>query len=71
MPELINGQGRDPYRGIPFGTSTVGFAGCGAIAVYNAMILSGHHEVTFNSVLNYYSMIFPIRWLGTMPWEIE
>ena len=71
MPELINGQGRDPYRGIPFGTSTVGFAGCGAIAVYNAMILSGHYEVTSDSVLNYYSMKTPIRWLGTMPWEIE
>ena len=71
MPELINGQGLAPFSQIRFGSSNVGDAGCGAIAVYNAMILSGHYEVTFNSVLNYYSMKNPIRWLGTMPWVIE
>ena len=37
MDKIINGQGREQYRSIPFGKSTVGHSGCGAIAIYNVL----------------------------------
>ncbi len=41
MEKIINGQGREQYRNIPFGKSTVGHSGCGAIAIYNVLAEKG------------------------------
>ena len=71
MPELINGQGLAPFSQIRFGSSNVGDAGCGAIAVYNAMILAGCYDITFDSVLKYFTIKSWFRGFGVMPWEID
>ena len=65
----INGQGLDPYADIPFGLSTVGDAGCSAIACYNAMWLIGK-KPTLRYVLDYFECHFNPRWFGVMPTEI-
>ena len=39
--QMINGQGLEPYKSMPYGVSTVGFSGCESIAIYNALILIG------------------------------
>ena len=66
----INGQGLDPYADIPFGLSTVGDAGCSAIACYNAMWLIGK-KPTLRYVLDYFECHFNPRWFGVTPGEID
>ena len=39
--ECINGQGIAPYSELHIGDTTFSEAGCGPIAVYNALILTG------------------------------
>ena len=60
----INGQGRPEYAGIKYGRSTVGRAGCEAIACYNAMILLGR-PMPFEEVKAYFERLFS-RGLGWM-----
>ncbi len=38
---MLNGQGRDGLKGLAFGFSSVGHAGCESIAVYNALLALG------------------------------
>ena len=49
LPVPINGQGRDKYRDISYGISTVGHAGCEPIAVYNMLIKLGY-RIPFEEV---------------------
>ena len=43
LPEgLINGQSLGAVSGMKFGRSTVSYSGCEVIAVYNALLLTGH-----------------------------
>ena len=48
-PAPINGQGRAKYRYLSYGISTVGHAGCEAIAVYNALAIIGYH-ISFEEI---------------------
>lgn len=63
--ELINGQGLEPYKNMRYGRSTVGKAGCEAIASYNALRLLGR-EVLFPDVAAQYIRLFrnPLRGWG-------
>ena len=38
---MLNGQGREALKGLSFGCSNVGKAGCESIAVYNALLALG------------------------------
>ena len=38
---MLNGQGREALKGLAFGFSNVGHAGCESIAVYNALLALG------------------------------
>ena len=73
----INGQGRLEYADIPYGRSTIGRAGCEAIACYNAMVLLGR-PVPFADVKAYFEKLFRrgLGWaaggiLGATPIEIH
>ena len=78
QPEnFINGQGRAAYANIPYGRSTVGKAGCEAIACYNAMMLLGR-PVPFEEVKAFFERLFKrgLGWgfggiLGATPIEIH
>ena len=65
----INGQQRDPYSSMSYGTGNVGDSGCVVIATYNALLLSGY-STSFTSVVDYYVW----RWIflhhGTPTWLI-
>ena len=50
--QIINGQGLEPYKSMPYGISTVGFSGCESIAIYNALILIGKAR-SLNTVIGY------------------
>ena len=49
--KIINGQVRPPYKDIPFGKSSVGFSGCGAIAIYNLLTERGS-DIELEDVIN-------------------
>lgn len=49
---LILNQGDEPYGSMDYGRFTVGFSGCGAVAVYNACLLAGN-KVEFEAVVDY------------------
>ena len=73
----INGQGRPEFASIPYGRSTVGRAGCEAIACYNAMLLLGR-PLSFEEVRAYFEKLFRrgLGWLaggilGATPLEIH
>ena len=75
--QFINGQGRPEFADIPYGRSTVGRAGCEAIACYNAMLLLGR-PVPFAEVKAYFEKLFRrgLGWaaggiLGATPIEIH
>ena len=75
--DFINGQKRAAYADIPYGRSTVGRAGCEAIACYNAMILLGR-PLPFGEVKAYFEKLFRrgLGWgfggiLGASPIEIR
>ena len=77
MYEPINGQGREPYRYIPYGKSTVGRVGCEAIAVYNTMSLLGR-STSFDEVKAFFEALFRkgLGWgcrghLGATPVEMR
>ena len=48
---IINGQNRPQYKDIPFGRSTVGFSGCGAIAIYN-VLCERDRDIELDEVIN-------------------
>ena len=50
--EPINGQSYEPYGNMPYGISTIGFSGCEAIAIYNALLLSGKPR-SFNEIKSF------------------
>jgi len=52
--EYIEDQNDESIANKSFGVSTVGHAGCAAVAVYNAMIMLGNGK-SFNSVLRYFN----------------
>ena len=66
----INGQGREPYNSMDFGSSTVGQSGCGAIAVHNALLLLGYSS-DLRSWIDYFESRWYLRCAGVMPWEID
>ena len=73
----INGQGRPEFADIPYGRSTVGKAGCEAIACYNAMLLLGR-PLPFEEVRAYFEKLFRrgLGWaaggmLGATPIEMR
>ena len=70
MSEIINGQGRDLFRNISFGNSTVGDSGCGAIAVHNAFLLLGKAS-NFLNTLAWFEEKSSFRTFGVFPWEID
>lgn len=47
----MNGQGRDPYKKFKVGYTNLESAGCGAVAVYNALTLLGE-KISFSEILN-------------------
>ena len=55
--EFINGQSLEPYNSMPYGNSTIGDAGCEAIACYNALIELGKGE-SFASVVAFFTENF-------------
>lgn len=55
--KTINGQKLPQFANIPYLISTIGFSGCEAIAVYNALVLTGH-EVSFNDVKHSFEEVF-------------
>ncbi len=75
----INSQSSYPYNNIPYGNSTIGYAGCEAIACYNTLISLGKAE-PFNFVKDFFVNRFnssPFsgwgmggHW-GAMPSDIE
>ena len=74
---FINGQGRPEFADIPYGRSTIGKAGCEAIACYNAMLLLGR-PVPFEEVRGYFEKLFRrgLGWaaggmLGATPIEMR
>ena len=70
MSEIINGQGRDLFRNISFGNSTVGDSGCGAIAVHNAFLLLGKAS-NFLDTLAWFEEKSSFRTFDVFPWDID
>ena len=68
--EPINGQGREPYASMVFGSSDLEHSGCGAIGVHNGLILSGHRSDIRHWISFFQSKRF-FRLLGVFPWEID
>ena len=75
--DFINGQRRAQFADIPYGRSTVGKAGCEAIACYNAMMLLGR-PMPFGDVKAFFERLFRrgMGWgfggiLGASPIEIR
>ena len=68
--EVINGQGREPYASMRIGTSDFEHSACGAIAVHNALVLSGYSSDIREWVCFFESRCY-FRRLGVMPWEID
>ena len=59
----INGQGLEPYANMQYGNSTIGRAGCEAIACYNAMLLLNKPE-SFEHVKSFFTSRFSDTLLG-------
>ena len=55
--DFIYGQGNVPYGNMKYGISSVGFSGCEAVAIYNALILIDK-PVSFEVIRN--NMLFSI-----------
>ena len=55
--DYIYGQKNSKYSDMPFGLSTVGKTGCGAVACYNALISTGR-DVRFRDVVTSFNIMF-------------
>ncbi len=51
--DLIYGQGNPPYGQMPYGNSTVGPCGCGAVAICNALATLGDERYTLEQITEY------------------
>lgn len=68
----INGQGLPPVKDMRYGVTNVARAGCGLIAVYNALLLLGNPH-RFQDVVAWgdrkAAALFAL--LGTLPWKAK
>lgn len=66
----VNGQGLSPVKDLRYGVSNIARAGCGVIAVYNALLLLGNPH-RFHEVIAWgdrkAAAVFGL--LGTLPWK--
>ena len=68
----INGQGLDPIKDMRYGISNIARAGCGVIAVYNALLLLGNPH-RFQDVVAWGDQKAAAAFglLGTLPWKAK
>ncbi len=66
IDHLIFGQDSEETKNIPFGSSTIGEAGCGVIALFNALKLLGF-KANLYDIRDYFVERNYFRTLGTMP----
>lgn len=69
---FINGQGLSPVKDMRYGVSTVQRAGCGVIAVYNALLLLGRPQPFYDVIAwgdREAAALFGL--LGTLPWKAK
>jgi hypothetical protein len=52
---FINGQGRTEYKDLKYGSRNVEYAGCGVIAVHNALVVLGNPKPFYETLL-YFEM---------------
>ena len=68
----INGQGLSPVKDMRYGITNIARAGCGVIAVYNALLLLGNPH-SFRDVVAWgdqkAAALFGL--LGTLPWKAK
>lgn len=66
----INGQGLPPVKDMRYGVSNIARAGCGVIAVYNALLLLGNPH-PFHEVVAWGDQKAAAAFglLGTLPWK--
>ena len=68
----VNGQGLSPVKDMRYGVSDIARAGCGVIAVYNALLLLGNPH-RFCDVIAWgdrkAAAVFGL--LGTLPWKAK
>ena len=66
----VNGQGLPPVKDMRYGVSNVARAGCGVIAVYNALLLLGNPHCLHDVIAwgdRKAAAVFGL--LGTLPWK--
>jgi len=70
-PAYVNGQGREMFSKVPFGLKTVGEAGCGPMALYNAVTYVGK-KADMPKILRYLELTAtPLFGLfGTFPFSM-
>lgn len=66
----VNGQGLSPVKDMRYGISDIARAGCGVIAVYNALLLLGNPHC-FHDVIAWGDQKAAAAFglLGTLPWK--
>lgn len=68
--EPINGQKLCKYSRVRFGWRRIADNGCGLLAIYNALGLTGHVP-SFDEIHRYLHAWYRPRFFGTHPWRIK